>query len=168
MDIVKGAVGCAVVALLAAHQLSTLDAGRRAALWGAARAVVGTAPPPPQPSPPAPPRPIPVAAAPAAFGEEAVAPDRFGQYRASVEIDGERLPALVDTGASFVALSAEDADRIGLRPRPADFRYTVSTANGPARSPRSSSPRCAWVGSRCATSRRWSAAAASSAKRCSA
>ena len=133
MDIVKGAVGCAVVALLAAHQLSTLDAGRRAALWGAARAVVGTAPPPPQPSPPAPPRPIPVAAAPAAFGEEAVAPDRFGQYRASVEIDGERLPALVDTGASFVALSAEDADRIGLRPRPADFRYTVSTANGPAK-----------------------------------
>ena len=31
-----------------------------------------------------------------------------------------------------MALSAEDADRIGVRPAPSEFRYTVSTANGRA------------------------------------
>ena len=37
---------------------------------------------------------------------------------------------LVDTGASLVAISREDARRIGINPAPSDFRATVSTANG--------------------------------------
>jgi aspartyl protease family protein len=40
---------------------------------------------------------------------------------------------LVDTGASYVALSAEDADRLGVTPRPSDFTMTMYTANGRAK-----------------------------------
>src|SRR3954447_3504667 len=36
-----------------------------------------------------------------------------GHFRANVEIEGRTVPMLVDTGASYVALSAEDADRLG-------------------------------------------------------
>src|SRR5262249_44965871 len=37
---------------------------------------------------------------------------------------------LVDPGPSLVAISREDARRIGINPLSADFRATVSTANG--------------------------------------
>ncbi len=124
MDVVKMAVGCAVVALLAGHELATLTAARQPSPRDGIRAAVA--------APPAAARPNAIAAAPTAFGEETVAPDRFGQYHTEVVIDGERLPVLVDTGATFVALTAEDADRIGIRPLPSDFRYAVDTANGRA------------------------------------
>ncbi len=132
MDVVKGAVACTVVALLAGHQLATMDPGRRTSLWSAARAALGADLPASAPLtvPAAPPRVAMAVAPPTPFGEESIAPDRFGQYQTSVEIDGERLPVLVDTGATFVALRAEDAERIGIRPQPADFRYAVDTANG--------------------------------------
>lgn len=135
MDVVKGAVACAVVALLTGHQLSSLDAGRRAALWDGARAAFGVASVPARPATRAvPDTPPPALAAPAIpFGDESIAPDRYGQYQTSVEIDGARLPVLVDTGATFVALSAEDADSIGLHPGPSEFSTTVDTANGRAR-----------------------------------
>lgn len=132
MHVVKGAVGCTVVALLAGHGLSTLDASRWPALWGALPAAVGLRVPATAP------RPVSAAAPPAAvaataFGEESITPDRFGQYGTEIEIDGERLPVMVDTGATFVTLTAEDADRIGIRPLPSEFRYAVDTANGRAR-----------------------------------
>jgi aspartyl protease family protein len=56
-----------------------------------------------------------------------------GHFRANVEIDGRTVPMLVDTGASYVALSAEDADRLGVVTRPSDFTITMYTANGPAK-----------------------------------
>jgi aspartyl protease family protein len=56
-----------------------------------------------------------------------------GHFRANVEIDGRTIPMLVDTGASYVALSAEDADRLGVTPRPSDFTMTMYTANGRAK-----------------------------------
>jgi aspartyl protease family protein len=37
---------------------------------------------------------------------------------------------LVDSGASLVVLSHEDAERAGLRPRAQDYTQRVSTANG--------------------------------------
>lgn len=131
MNVVKGAVVCTVVALLAGHQLSSLDPSRRVALWSSARAALGADLS--TPTPPTAPAATRVAAAvspPTPFGDESIAPDRFGQFQTSVEIDGESLPVLVDTGATFVALRAEDAERIGIRPQPADFRYGVETANG--------------------------------------
>jgi clan AA aspartic protease (TIGR02281 family) len=65
--------------------------------------------------------------------EHRIAADRQGQFFAYVEIDGKALPMLVDTGASSVALSYEDAAAAGIFPLPADYKYPVSTANGIAR-----------------------------------
>lgn len=56
-----------------------------------------------------------------------------GHFRANVEIDGRTIPMLVDTGASYVALSAEDADRLGVTVRPSDFTLNMLTANGRAK-----------------------------------
>lgn len=59
------------------------------------------------------------------------APD--GHYWAEAEIDGRAVRVLVDTGASVVALTRQDALRLGLRLEPGDFTRTVQTAAGPAR-----------------------------------
>ena len=45
-------------------------------------------------------------------------------------IDGSTLRMLVDTGASIVTLTAEDADRLGVHPFPSDYTLPMSTANG--------------------------------------
>lgn len=57
-----------------------------------------------------------------------------GHYWAEASIDGRAVHVLVDTGASVVALTREDALRLGLKLIPADFTRTVQTASGPARS----------------------------------
>ena len=59
-----------------------------------------------------------------------VAGDGRGQFYARPLIDGIETAMLVDTGASFVSLKAEDAARIGIRPSPAEFTLRISTANG--------------------------------------
>lgn len=56
--------------------------------------------------------------------------DRNGHFRVSATIDGRSLPMLVDTGATMVALTYEDAAAAGFRPFPSDFTRAVSTANG--------------------------------------
>lgn len=56
-----------------------------------------------------------------------------GHYFASVEVNGRSLDVLVDTGASMVALTHDDARRLGLFPRPSDYGMLVQTANGEAR-----------------------------------
>ena len=66
----------------------------------------------------------------AGYGRVELRPDRAGQYHAAVEIDGRRLPMLVDTGASVVALTYADAASIGIRPMPSDFKIKMLTANG--------------------------------------
>ena len=55
-----------------------------------------------------------------------------GHYYAEAEINGRPIAVMVDTGASMVALTYEDAERAGLRLRPSDFTARVSTANGTA------------------------------------
>jgi aspartyl protease family protein len=45
-------------------------------------------------------------------------------------INGSRVRMLVDTGASIVVLSKQDARRMGINPAPSDFRANASTANG--------------------------------------
>jgi len=57
----------------------------------------------------------------------------FGHYRAQAEINGRSIEILVDSGASLVVLSHEDAERAGLRPRAQDYTQRVSTANGVTR-----------------------------------
>ncbi|CAN5395667.1 TIGR02281 family clan AA aspartic protease [soil metagenome] len=56
-----------------------------------------------------------------------------GHYWAEANIDGRAVHVLVDTGASVVALTREDALRLGLQLSPEDFDRTVQTAAGPAR-----------------------------------
>ena len=41
-----------------------------------------------------------------------------------------RAGAMIDTGATMVAINQSTARRIGIRLTPADFKYSVSTANG--------------------------------------
>jgi aspartyl protease family protein len=56
-----------------------------------------------------------------------------GHYWAEADVNGQRVRFLVDTGATAVALTPADALRLGFRSQDLDFRYTVTTASGPAR-----------------------------------
>jgi aspartyl protease family protein len=56
-----------------------------------------------------------------------------GHYYARVEINGRPIDVLVDSGASLVALTYEDARNAGLTVRDSDYTHRVSTANGSAR-----------------------------------
>ncbi len=58
---------------------------------------------------------------------------RNGHFNTEAEINGRPVEVMIDTGATTVALSYEDADRAGLYLRDGDFTRTVSTANGVAR-----------------------------------
>lgn len=51
-------------------------------------------------------------------------------FRAVAEMNGERVQVLVDTGASDVALTKEDARRIGIDPATLSYTIPYRTANG--------------------------------------
>jgi len=53
-----------------------------------------------------------------------------GHFIVKAEINGRNVRVMVDTGASAVALSYEDARDIGLRPGSLDYNVPVATANG--------------------------------------
>ncbi|MDW5313402.1 TIGR02281 family clan AA aspartic protease [Rhizobium sp. PL01] len=55
-----------------------------------------------------------------------------GHFETPVTINGATVQMLVDTGASRVALSYEDAETLGLDPANLAYTQTVSTANGEA------------------------------------
>ncbi len=79
------------------------------------------------------PSPQPVAPMPPAthgFGEMQIPPDASGNYLVDAEIEGHPIRMMVDTGATYVSLTNEDASAIGLRPAPVDYRYRTMTANG--------------------------------------
>ncbi|CDM57847.1 MULTISPECIES: TIGR02281 family clan AA aspartic protease [Rhizobium] len=59
-----------------------------------------------------------------------------GHYEAYVTINGQSISMLVDTGASMIALSREDAERVGIIPENLDYSMSVMTANGRARAAR--------------------------------
>lgn len=63
-------------------------------------------------------------------GTEELKASGDGHYYARAEINGRPLDVLVDTGASMVALTYEDSERLGLRLKPSDFTARVQTANG--------------------------------------
>jgi aspartyl protease family protein len=56
--------------------------------------------------------------------------DRRGHFQVEASINGRRMDLMVDTGASVVALTRRDAQRIGVHPAPRDFTVEVRTANG--------------------------------------
>src|SRR6188472_3333796 len=49
-----------------------------------------------------------------------------GHFVATALINGITIQTIVDTGASLIALSMEDAARIGIFPNPNDFKVSLS------------------------------------------
>lgn len=62
--------------------------------------------------------------------------DRNGHYRTSIDVNGRPVEALVDTGATTVALRYEDARAMGLIFPGDRFDVQVRTANGIAKAKR--------------------------------
>lgn len=58
---------------------------------------------------------------------------RNGHFFAKAYINGRPINVMVDTGATRVALTYEDAQRIGLNMQPQDYTQKSRTANGIAR-----------------------------------
>ncbi len=53
-----------------------------------------------------------------------------GHYWATANVDGTSVRFMVDTGASTVALTHHDAQRIGLMPDTLDYSWSIRTAGG--------------------------------------
>ncbi|MFD1702385.1 TIGR02281 family clan AA aspartic protease [Methylopila henanensis] len=81
-------------------------------------------------APPAPERAKPAALAPSSSREVVLRADRDGHFRTDAMISGRRVPMLVDTGATVVALSYEQGRTLGLVSGGDRFDLMVSTANG--------------------------------------
>ncbi len=62
-----------------------------------------------------------------------IAADPDGHFNAEFRLNGRGVDALVDTGATLVAMNRSTARRVGIKVAPADFKYTVKTANGQTR-----------------------------------
>jgi aspartyl protease family protein len=56
-----------------------------------------------------------------------------GHFFTSVDVNGRPVDVLVDTGATMVAFTSEDAERAGIFVRQSDYTQRVNTANGIAR-----------------------------------
>ncbi|MFK0688093.1 TIGR02281 family clan AA aspartic protease [Mesorhizobium sp. IMUNJ 23033] len=56
-----------------------------------------------------------------------------GHFEARIMINGAPIRAVVDTGATSIVLTAEDAQAAGFNPATLNFTIPVSTANGMAR-----------------------------------
>jgi aspartyl protease family protein len=69
---------------------------------------------------------------PAETGDASIAKSTDGHFWANAEVDGHPVRFLVDTGATAVALTADDARNLGIDPSSLQYQYSVMTANGPA------------------------------------
>ncbi len=67
-------------------------------------------------------------------GENAITVQRGrdGHFKVSVDVNGTPVRFLIDTGASIVTLSPDDAVRVGFDPSTLDYVQRFSTANGTA------------------------------------
>jgi aspartyl protease family protein len=59
--------------------------------------------------------------------------DAVGHFRVDGRVDGRALDFVVDTGASVVALTADDAAQLGIHPAASDYTVQLRTANGTVR-----------------------------------
>jgi len=68
-------------------------------------------------------------------GESAIEVPRSGDghFHLTLQINGVAVPFLVDTGASDMVLSLDDAERVGLDPKKLAFVGSANTANGRVR-----------------------------------
>jgi aspartyl protease family protein len=66
----------------------------------------------------------------AAPSEVAIPADPRGHFFVRVSINGTPVRMMVDTGATGVVLSRDDARRVGIEPQASDFTARTTTANG--------------------------------------
>jgi aspartyl protease family protein len=66
-------------------------------------------------------------------GEAEVRRSRDGHFHVAADVDGARIRFMVDTGASSVVLTDDDARRAGIDPDRLIFDLDVATANGRTR-----------------------------------
>ncbi len=59
--------------------------------------------------------------------------NNYGHFLAAAEINGQEVDFMTDTGATYVALSYETAQKLGLAPQNMRFTGRSTTANGVAR-----------------------------------
>jgi aspartyl protease family protein len=67
------------------------------------------------------------------LGTGAVAKGPDGHFWADAEVNGKPVHFLVDTGATAVALTPQDAERLGFRAKDLNYGYDVTTAGGGTR-----------------------------------
>ena len=65
-----------------------------------------------------------------ASGEARLKANDQGHFIADFKMNGRTVTALVDTGASMVAINKSTARKLGINVSPSDFKYEVNTANG--------------------------------------
>jgi clan AA aspartic protease (TIGR02281 family) len=68
---------------------------------------------------------------PAAVGSVSIPANANGHFYPKVSINGTPVRLMADTGATLVALSVEDARKIGIDPQSLQFTDRADTANGP-------------------------------------
>lgn len=59
--------------------------------------------------------------------------DKSGHYFGDFKLNGRKIQALIDTGASAVAINLSMARKLGMNIQVSDMKSTVNTANGKAR-----------------------------------
>jgi len=68
----------------------------------------------------------------AASGTVSLPAGAYGHFETEAEINGRPIDVMVDTGASLVALTYDDAERLGIYLNARDFTRIAKTANGTA------------------------------------
>jgi aspartyl protease family protein len=126
------AIGCAILAVAAPRfaprvvgMLAAPPAGEETAVT---RPVPERSAPPPAPAVR---EPRPPATVQRATGRTvALKADPRGHYVVDAVVNGRHIPAMVDTGATSVALNADSARHLGIHLSRSDYKVRISTANG--------------------------------------
>ena len=82
----------------------------------------------------------------AAQGHTEIRRDSSGQFHIEGQVNGEDVRFLVDTGADVVALTIDDASRMGIDADPSSFEPIMQTASGTANGIRVNIERLAVAG----------------------
>lgn len=65
------------------------------------------------------------------LGRKVIIPaDANGQFESQFRLNDRNVRALVDTGATLVAINVSTAQKAGIKLKPSDFQHEVQTANG--------------------------------------
>jgi len=77
--------------------------------------------------------------------------DANGHFVFKAAVNGRLADFVADTGATYVVITYDDAERLGLSPHTLDFSAPVQTANGVTRVAPVTLTVCVWTTSRSAT-----------------